>query len=156
MRNITGDIISSDKWNHPASIIFSGSSGTGKTSLALKLIENQHFNERIENVFYFGPSGNMAKELDWHNILEDVSVTYTEGIPSERFFASIPPKSLVVVDDQYEESIGAYQIAKAFKVDRRHSNFSIILITQSFFERGKYAKVIRNNCEVFALFRNYG
>ena len=89
MRNISGEIIKSDRWNHPASIIFSGSSGTGKTSLALKLVENQHFSENIENVFYFGLGGDMAAKLDWHNILKDISVTYAEGIPNERFFATI-------------------------------------------------------------------
>ena len=96
----------------------------------------------------------MAQELDWHNILKDISVTCAEGIPSEHFFANILDNSLFVIDDQYEETIDAYQIAKAFKVDRRHQNFSIILITQSSFERGKYAKVIRNNCEICALFQN--
>ena len=156
MRLIEGEIIKTDRWTHPASIIFSGSSGTGKTTLALKLATRQHFSEPIEHIFYFGPGGNMAQELNWHDILEDISVTYFEGIPNEKFFTNIPENSLVVIDDLYEEAVQSYQIAKAFKVDRRHQNFSIILITQSFYERGKYAKVIRNNCEIFVLFRNYG
>ena len=81
----------------------------------------KHFTEKIENVFYFGLERNVAQELDWHNILKDISVTCAEGIPSEHFFANILDNSLVVIDDQYEEAIGA------FKVDRRHQNFYSII-----------------------------
>ena len=88
--------------------------------------------------------------------MEDVEVQYYEGLPSSAFFATIPKRSVVVIDDQYEESINAPQIAKAFKMDRRHNEFSIILITQSIFENGKYAKCIRNNSQILVLFRNYG
>lgn len=88
--------------------------------------------------------------------MEDIDVTYYEGLPSQSFFASIPKRSVVVIDDQYEESINAPQIAKAFKRDRRHNEFSIILITQSIFETGKYSKCIRNNSQILVLFKNYG
>ena len=133
MRNISGDIIQSDRWNHPASIIFSGSSGTGKTSLALKLVENQHFTEKIENVFYFGLGRNMAQELDWHNILKDISVTYAEGIPSEHFFANIPENSLVVIDDLWTNASSNEHVSNAFKVYSKKQGFSIIIVTQVLF-----------------------
>ena len=85
-----------------------------------------------------------------------MAVTYYEGLPSSNFFSSIPKRSVVVIDDQFEEAINAPQIAKAFKMDRRHNEFSIILITQSIFENGKYAKCIRNNSQILVLFKNYG
>ena len=36
------------------------------------------------------------------------------------------------LDDQFDEAINASQVARAFKIDRRHNKFSIILITQVF------------------------
>jgi hypothetical protein len=42
----------------------------------------------------------------------------------------IPPNSIVVIDDQYDDAINSADVSRAFKVDRRHKEFSIILITQ--------------------------
>ena len=153
---ILGTIIKNAKWHHPAACILSGSSGIGKTSFALKLIKNQHFTKKIKHVFYFGGGQQQASKLNWHNELDSIDVTYYEGLPSSSFFATIPKRSVVVIDDQFEESINAPQIAKAFKMDRRHNEFSIILITQSIFETGKYSKCIRNNSQILVLFKNYG
>ena len=151
-----GEIIKSAKWSHPVACILSGSSGTGKTSFTFKVIQNQHFSKKIKHVFYFGGGEQQANRLNWHNKLEEVAVQYYEGLPSASFFSTIPKRSVVVIDDQFEEAINSPQIAKAFKMDRRHSEFSIILITQSIFENGKYAKCIRNNSQLLVLFKNYG
>ena len=128
----------------------------GKTEFALKLIINQHFSKTLKHVFYFGGGPDQASRLNWHKKLKNSDVTYYEGLPPSSFFASIPKRSIVVIDDQFEEAINAPQIAKAFKMDRRHNEFSIILITQSIFETGKYSKCIRNNSQILVLFKNYG
>lgn len=96
------------------------------------------------------------EQLNWHTELPNVSVTYSDGLPSTQFFSNIKKNSLVVVDDLYEECINSSQIARAFKYDRRHNKFSILLVTQSLYEKGKWAKSIRNNTEIFVLFRNFG
>ena len=79
-----------------------------------------------------------------------------DGLPSTKFFANIKKNSLVIVDDQYTDATKAPQIDRAFKIDRRHNKFSIILITQSIYEKGNICKSIRNNTEIFVLFRNFG
>ena len=151
-----GRLLKKAKWLHPAACILSGSSGLGKTSFAFNLVKNQHFSKKIKNVFYFGAGEDQANRLNWHNELTDVAVTYYEGLPSQNFFSTIPKRSVVVIDDQFEEAINSPTIAKAFKMDRRHNEFSIILITQSIFETGKYSKCIRNNSQILVLFKNYG
>lgn len=158
MRTIHGELIDAgkEKWNHPASCIFSGSSGTGKTNLAFELIKNQHFSKPIKHVFYFGCDNDHSNRLSWDKKLKDIAVTYEEGLPSSSFFSRIPKGSLVVIDDQFTDAVNASQLANAFTFDRRHRKFSIILITQNLFEKGKYNKTIRNNCEILVLFRNYG
>ena len=123
-------MIKSAKFHHPASIIISGSSGVGKTTFAFRLIERQHFTKPIRNVYYFGCNGTKAEDLNWHTKLPDVAVTYSEGLPTSEFLMNIKKNSIVCIDDQYENAIDNDAVARAFTVDRRHNQFSLILITQ--------------------------
>ncbi len=149
-------MIKSSKFNHPAAIIASGSSGTGKTTFALNLVKHQHFTKKIKNLYYFGCNGLRPEFANWQDEFSAISVICTEGLPSESFFENIKKNSFVIIDDQFDDAIENPIIAKAFKVFRRHLKFSIILITQRLFEKGTFAKAIRDNCEIFALFKNYG
>ena len=36
------------------------------------------------------------------------------------------------------------------------NEFTIILVSQSIFDNGRLSKGIRNNCEIWVLFRNFG
>merc|ERR1711911_2762 len=42
----------------------------------------------------------------------------------------------------------------AFKCYARHKHYNIIIISQSYFERGKYSIPIRNNLNIIVLFEN--
>ena len=128
MRAVEGEIISTAKFHFPAAGIISGSSGSGKTSFAFQLIKHQHFTKRIKHVYYFGCT--LGEELDWHNMLEEVTVTYASGLPTAKFFETVRKRSIIIIDDQYEDAVREPEIARAFKVYRRHNNFSIFLITQ--------------------------
>ena len=77
-------------------------------------------------------------------------------MPTPGFFQTIEEKSCVIIDDQYDDAITDPTIRQAFKVDRRHSEFSLILITQSLFDNGRLSKGIRNNAEIWILFKNFG
>ena len=63
-----------------------------------------------------------------------------DGLPSAAFFGTLERNSCVIIDDQFDEAVKDPNIRQAFKVDRRHSRFSIILITQSIFDNGKISK----------------
>ena len=128
MRAVEGELISTAKFHFPAAGIISGSSGSGKTSFAFQLVKNQHFTKRIKHVYYFGVTP--GDELDWHNMLDGVTVTYSSGLPTAKFFETVRKKSIIIIDDQYEDAVREPEIARAFKVYRRHKSFSIFLITQ--------------------------
>lgn len=81
---------------------------------------------------------------------------YSDGLPPPNFFDNIEEKSCVVIDDQYDEAIADPVVRQAFKVDRRHSVFSLVLITQAIFDNGRLSKGIRLNCEIWVLFKNFG
>ena len=118
----------------------------GKSTFAFNLLKYQHFTKQIENVYYFGCIGGKSNELEWHTKLENVAVNYhgknknylknililllSEGLPSTKFLANIKPNSIVIVDDQFDEAINSPDVARAFKIDRRHNKFTIVLITQ--------------------------
>jgi hypothetical protein len=53
-----------------------------------------------------------------------------EGLPSTKFLANIKPNSMVIIDDQFDEAVNSPDVARAFKIDRRHKKFTIALITQ--------------------------
>ena len=121
---------------------------------------------------YFGTGAKYRNDkLNWDKTLKNVAVhyhgkyfenskpylkLYSDGLPSAAFFGTIEKHACVIIDDQFDEAIKQPSIRQAFKVDRRHSKFSIILITQSVFENGKLSKGIRNNTEIWVLFRNFG
>ena len=77
MRHISGELVDTAKFHHPASIIVSGSSGVGKTTFCLNLVKNQHFTKKIKNVFYYGCIGGQTEKMDWHHELPDVAVHYS-------------------------------------------------------------------------------
>ena len=45
-------------------------------------------------------------------------------------------------------------VSMAFKCYSRHKNYNIIIISQSYFERGKHSVPIRNNLNIVVLFEN--
>jgi hypothetical protein len=51
--------------------------------------------------------------------------------------------------------VNSPDIQRAFINDRRKFDFSLILITQNPFEKGKYTTTIRRNTEIMVLFKMY-
>ena len=61
--------------------------------------------------------------------------------------------SLIVFDDLINSS-NLQQIANLFVVDGRHSNFSLIFLSQRMFVNNESFRQISNNCDYFAVFKN--
>ena len=80
-------------------------------------------------MYYFSCTAK-PEQLDWHETLPNVAVTYINGLPNTQFFGTVKPNSIVIIDDQFEDAIESPVISRAFKVDSRHQKFSIVLITQ--------------------------
>ena len=102
MRHIGGEFIQKYRFHHPASIIISGSSGTGKTSFAFELVRQNFFSKRIRNVHYFGCTTFNQDDMNLDEKLPDIAVNFHEGLPSEGFFNKLESRSLVIIDDLYE------------------------------------------------------
>ena len=94
------------------------------------------------------------------NEFPSIEFEYHDGVPDcDEFFTKElkrNEKTLLIFDDLYDSIITSDVMCRAFKVFSKKIGFSIILTSQSFFERGKHATTIRLNTEVIVAFENYG
>ena len=76
------------------------------------------------------------------------------GLPFQGIRLVIHNKSVfshqkVILDDVWTEASNCAEVANAFKVYARKQRYSILLITQSFFENGRFGKTIRYRATLF-------
>jgi hypothetical protein len=126
----------------------------GKTKFCKNMLKHNVLSEKIKHVFYYSCPG--ARNPKWNKSLSSIRIHFREGLPTIRQFLNFPKNSCVIIDDQFEEAIESKDVQKAFTVYRRKFGFSLILISQNVFEKGKKAKTIRSNTFTYVLFNNFG
>ena len=141
----------------PIRAVFSGSSQSGKTFLIGQILEKQHqlFGDQFEMIKYFYPSYLDDSPVNYHE-RTNTPVCYEKGFPSKESVLSLPANSLLIIDDQYDEVVQSNLMSQFFKVISGKRYLSIIVVTQNYFQQGKFARDIRNSCNYVALFRNCG
>ena len=154
-QRVNGEIITDNKIKHPARIIVSGSSGVGKTTAIEQLIKKHKFSVEFNKIYFFQPPEYDRPTVDWHNTL-DIEVVYSTELPGPKFWDTVEKNTLCVFDDLWAEVSQDLEMSKAFKVHSRKKSVSLIVVTQNFYETTKYRRNIRNNCNYFMLFRNFG
>ena len=141
-------------FEYPFRIIISGSSQSGKTSFAGRLLKLPDlFSGKYKNILYCYPEYLSDIPVDWHASLNS-PVTYQTGLPSLDELCSLEPDTVIVLDDLYEECIIAKQIDYLFRVLSGKKRLSVIIMTQRFFSQGRFAMNIRNCCNFTVLMRN--
>lgn len=135
-----------DLFRDPARIIVAGFSNSGKTVLVSKLIKKYH--EKFDKIFICGVSYHpLQKELA---IADKISVSKDIINPLEDREAG--EKTLLVLDDLYLKAMQNQLVVEAF-IKGRHSDLSVILITQNLFMKGPFARDISLNATHFILLR---
>ena len=122
----------------PARITIVGASGSGKSEITRRLIENEYmFKIPFESVLYFYNEENSTIK----KIRQNPKVELKQGFDYDMILEK--PKTgghfLVVIDDHMTASI-YHHLAEIFAVKSRALNFSVILITQNLFTKGGNAK----------------
>ena len=135
-------------------MIISGPTGSGKTTYVESLLRSKRIRKKFTRIYYCYPDDFDEPPVDWGE-WEDVMVTFVPYMPGKDFFKSVEKDSLVVFDDNFDQAIKNPAISQAMRVHSRR-RFSVILITQMFYEKGQYSRVIRNQCSALVLFRNFG
>jgi len=143
-----------EKFASPFRIILSGSSGVGKTHFAGSLLKSREiFEKDVEYIYYFHPCYLDEAPVNWHETM-DVPVSYQTGLPSLEQLMSIPPNSVIVLDDLMDLCNASDVIDQLFRVISGKRKISIMIMTQNYFAPGKYGRNIRNSCNYTVLLRN--
>lgn len=132
-----------------------GPSRCGKTCFIIDIIQN------LENIAKVHPQKIIYIYKVWqqkfdelqqsglvHHFIQDQNnlVTKIKKICNKE-------SSLIVFDDLINSS-NLQEIADLFLVDGRHSNYSLIFLSQRMFVNKESFRQISNNCDYFAIFKN--
>lgn len=141
-------------FGYPFRIFISGSSQSGKTFFAERLLEHMNiFQHACKQVVYYHPDFLDSCPVNWHKTL-NIRLTYKTGIPTLQDLRDLKNDTCVILDDLYEESVNAQSIDYLFRVLSGKKNLSVIIMSQRYFASGKFAMNIRNNCNFTVLMRN--
>ena len=153
-RALKGHILQDSRFTFPFRMILAGSSESGKTYFAGRLLEKPNlFEDKISAVFYYYPCYLSEAPVTWHKTL-DIPVSYHIGLPSMKELANLPKQSCVVIDDSFDEAIKSPAIDHLFRVISGKKKICVMIMTQNNFTKGKYGREIRNSCNYSVLFRN--
>ncbi len=141
------------KFTSPFRMILSGSSGVGKTHFAGELLQNNIFDSDFEYVYYFHPCYLEEAPVNWHDTMM-TPVSYQTGLPSLEQLMSMPPNSVIVLDDLMDKCIINEDIDQLFRVISGKRKISVMIMTQNYFAQGRYGRNIRNSCNYSVLMSN--
>ena len=132
---------------HPANILLSGSTGTGKTHIVYNLIKNKHFvcEKPYKKIFYFFSEWqNKFSDMENENLVDG----FFQGMPDMTTLKKIisPGKkeeTLVVFDDLMHQVTPV--TANCFSVIGSRFNTSFCFLSQVLFNNDQNYKIINTN-----------
>ena len=111
------------------------------------------FENDIEFVYYFHPCYLDEPPVDWHESMT-IPVSYQTGLPTVEQLTSMPPNSLIVLDDLMDKCVSSETIDHLFRVISGKKKLSVMIMTQNYFVNGRFSRNIRNSCNYSVLMRN--
>lgn len=147
---LTGKIINDCKLQKPFRLMISGGSGTGKSTMLQKLVDESHFSSPFDKIIYCYPDYLDEPPMSFDQIVEN-----RPGVPDLQYFSSLPQNSLIIYDDLMNECGKSADMMKLFSVIARKRNLSVIFIVQNVYDSNKHFRNIRLNATGFLLFNFY-
>lgn len=135
-----------DIFRDPARILVAGFSSSGKSYLVSLLVKL--YSNKFSKIFICGVSHHPLQNDP--TIANKISVTKEIINPLED--TEPGEKTLLILDDLYLKAMQNQTVAEAF-IKGRHSDLSVILITQNLFMKGPFARDISLNATHFILLR---
>jgi hypothetical protein len=141
-------ILSNDlKFQIPFCAVIAGQSGSGKTSLLIKILLHQKdlFHPNPASVLYcYGHYNSAIPQL------QKMGVTVSVGIPTDEQIKGLHRPALLLLDDLMMQLNSKREIlADWFTRKSHHENLSIIFLVQNLFE--KSMKIVRDNSHYIIL-----
>ena len=148
------------QFKHPFSMILSGNRRTGKTHFTKTLIlrNRELIAPPIDRVFWFYAShqADVFSEIDANAAGAELAIEYAKGLPSDDIMETVDARSgkkLIIIDDLMEEASNRSDVSNLF-TKGRHSDVSVIFLTQNLFHKGKYSREISLNTDYMVNFKN--
>ena len=132
-------------------VFISGSSGSGKTYFAEKLLQKKFF--KFERIYYYHPDLQESFPTNWKDNFSE-PVLYQAGLPTEDELLSMPQYSCVVFDDLFTKACESRLIDYLFRVLSSKRKIHCIIMTQRYFAEGSNGLNIRNSSNYHVLMNN--
>ena len=148
--------------HHPFRCCVIGQSQAGKTVWTINLLKKSEelIDKKIDKIFWFyGADSPFRGENPFENT-KNLNISYIQGIPQsfDEYIDESRPH-LLIFDDLFTESMKSEEMIYLFTKWSAHSNCSVILLTQDFFQNANGAgnsnrKTITRNSNYLCCFRN--
>lgn len=138
------------RFKHPCTILISGPSMSGKSSIVFKIIKfrDEVIKGKIKKVLYCLPPGQTIKTPDY--IKADKLVSFHEGIPDVSILSA---DTLLIIDDLMD-SLSA-DMMSLFTRNSHHLGISVIFLTQNlFFGANKFFRTVSLNTRYIICTKN--
>ena len=130
-------------------IFISGMSSSGKTHFTYSLLKSGLFN--FDRVYYFHPDFHEKSPVDWDL---NKPVIFESGLPTTEEILAMPRRSTLIFDDLFAEVRDSKVMDYLFRVLSSKQELNVIVLTQRYFDKGKYSLSIRNSSNYHVLLRN--
>lgn len=142
---------------HPFTLTLAGSSGCGKTSFALCLLDRlkelctvQRFERILWCLDAETPASDIPEEL-YDLVDAGHNIHLHKGVPS---FTNDSRRPRLIVLDDLMNSVYSREVSELFSKHSHHRNLSVILVTQNFFHQSAYSRDISLNTKILVIFKS--
>ena len=139
-----------DLFVQPSRIIIAGYSNSGKSMLCQNIVKRYH--DRFHTILWCGVAEHA---LQTHAVIgRKLRVSKEILNPFEYSDSVVEGEGLLfILDDLFIEASDNRFVTETFTAGR-HSNISVIFITQNIFHSGKFSRNISLNCSQYILMKN--
>jgi len=130
-------------------IFISGMSSSGKTHFTYSLLKSGLF--KFERVYYYHPDFHEKSPVSW--VLTQ-PIIFESGLPTIQEMLAMPKHSTLIFDDLFAEVRDSKDMDYLFRVLSSKQKLNVIVLTQRYFDKGKYSLSIRNSSNYHVLLRN--
>ena len=129
-----------------------GATGSGKTRICKQLLENaSKFIDPlpVECFYHYGIYQNLFDQFNC-----TYPVNFVEGLPEIDSLPKDGQHRIIIIDDLMDEAAASAQICNLFTKISHHLNYSVILLTQNLFNKGKYFRTISLQAQYLFLLKS--
>ena len=144
------------RFKTPTSILISGRSQAGKSTLTYKILKH------ADGMFETPPTKILYAYKVWQTVYDEMersisNIEFQEGLPSKVDLETLSKQgehSILVLDDLLVEATQSVEILSLFTTYVHHFRITTIFISQNLFSNGKYMRSISLNTHYFILLKS--